>query len=325
MKNFSKFATKIMTLMVIALALFTGVSAAMPVDVIAASHVVDATGFILQQPELYFGMTMLVSLPKGTGAHRQGGPAGIKDIAYVIRKRDILTMPERDSNGVLIENDIIMNPGTFMGDLYGTRDKIEVKEMTEGDPDQEGSKPSIVLVHPGSYLEVQEWYKANMHEEFLVIIDRCNGEMELYGECCNGLRLKREKTMNGTTTTNQFTFEAPIPGDVAAIYRGAITKESFKATAAADATTIDVAAGAGRYRTGVNTEATALTDLLNPVHGKLYTLVGNTGSHPTSIAASSTFILKDGTAFSLTDGAQISLRAFKSGASSYVFVEQSRT
>ena len=325
MKNFSKFASILMAALVIAFAVVAGEATIIPVDVTSVAPVLDATGYFLQQPGLYMGMTMMVSLPKGVGSLRQGGPAGIKDVAYVFRKSDVVTMPQRDANGVLIEGDIILKPGAYMAELYGTQSKIEVKEMTEGDADQEGDKPSVTLVHPGSYLEVQEWFKANRHEDLFIVIDRCSGEPELYGECCNGLRLKREKTLNGTETSNKFTFEAPVAGDVAAIYRGAITKEGYVATADADATTIDVAAGEGMYRTGVNTEATALTDLENAVHGKKYTLVGNSGAFPTSITASTTFILKDGTAMSLIAGSQITFRAFKSGASDIVFFEQSRS
>lgn len=289
------------------------------------SALVEYIGLSSNTTGLQLAIGMMVSLPKGAGLLRQGGPAGIKDVARVFRWADVLSKPERDENGVLISADIIMKPGTYMAELYGTQNTIEVKETTEGEADQEGDKHSVTLVHPGSYLEVQEWFKANRHESLGLIIERCSGENELLGDCCNGLRLKREKTMNGTETSNKFTLETPVAGDVAAIYRGAITKEGYVATAAPDAVTIDVAAGAGRYRTGVNTEATALTGLSNPADGKLYTLVGNSGDYPTSIAASSTFILKEGTAFSLISGAQISLRAFKTGVSTFVFIEQSRT
>jgi hypothetical protein len=324
MKNLSKITGLLLTMLVLAIGIFSGVATVLPADAMAMAPMFDSVGFMVQQPELYFSMTMLVGLPKGIGVHRQGGPAGLKDTAHVFRKRDLASPPVRDGNGVLIEQDLVFNPGTFMVDFYGTQSLIEVKEMTEGNADQEGSKPSVVLVHPGSYLEVQEWYKANMHEDMCVIVERCNGEMELYGDCCNGLRIQREKTLNGTESSNKFTFAAPLAGDVAAIYRGALVKEGFKATAAADAVSISVALGSGRYRTGVNTVATTLTGITGSVHGKTYTLVGNTGAHPTEVEASSTFIMKDGQDFTLSDGAQITFRAFKNAASDFVFIEQSR-
>jgi len=323
MKSFFKLSNILATLLVVILSSLAIDGIGFPLPDLTA--VVEHITLSVNNPGVQLGMGMMVSLPKGIGALRQGGPAGIKDVAHVFRWSDVLVKPVRDENGVLVEADIIMKPGTFMAELYGTQSTIELKETTEGNADQEADKTSLMLVHPGSYLEVQEWYKANRHENLGLIIERCSGENELLGDCCNGLRIKREKTMNGTETSNKFTFEAPVAGDVAAIYRGAITKEGFVATASADATTISVAAGTGRYRTGVNTVATALTGLTGAAHGKTYSLVGNSGAHPTSIAASATIILKDGTSFSLIDGAQITFRAFKSGESSFVFIEQSRS
>lgn len=232
MKNFSKITGILIFCLVAVVGLLSGMAAVIPADVMAAAPVLDAIGFGVQQPGLYLGVGMMVSLPKGMGAHRKGGPSDIKDVARVFRKRDVLYMPPRNQNGVLINGSVVMKPGTFMAALYGTQSTIEVKEMTEGNADQEGSKNTVSLVHPGSYLEVSEWYKANMHEDLYMIIVRCNGEMELYGDCANALRVKREKTINGTETSNKFTLESPIAGDVAAIYRGNITEDGFTATIA---------------------------------------------------------------------------------------------
>lgn len=314
MKNFSKIAGILVFCLVAVVGMLSGMAAVIPADVMAAAPVLDALGYTIQQPELYLGMSMMVSLPKGVGALRAGGPSDIKDVAYVFRKSDVLFMPTRNANGVLITGSVVMKPGTFMAKLYGTQSLIEVKEMTEGNADQEGSKSSVTLVHPGSYLEVQEWYQANKHEDLFIIIQRCKGEMELYGDCCNGLRVKREKTINGTETSNKFTFEAPIAGDVAAIYRGNITEDAFVGTLAANATTQTLNGGPGRYLAPRhNTNATALASIVNSLpHGFVFTLVGGTGANqPYSIGESGEFLLADITGdLVLNPGVEVTFEVF---------------
>lgn len=297
--------------------MLSGMAAVIPADVMAAAPVLDALGYSIQQPELYLGMSMMVSLPKGVGALRAGGPSDIKDVAFAFRKSDVLFMPPRNANGVLITGSVVMKPGTFMAKLYGTQSLIEVKEMTEGNADQEGSKQSVTLVHPGSYLEVQEWYQANKHEDLYIIIQRCKGEMELYGDCCNGLRVKREKTINGTETSNKFTFEAPIAGDVAAIYRGSITEEGFAGVLTANQSTQSIVNGSGKWRADVfNTTANRpITSFPNLKHGDVVTFVGAAaivGAFPFVIGHENdqSIITKDNLAFVLMPGAEITFEVF---------------
>lgn len=321
MKNLSKITGWLLTMLVLAIGIFSGVATVLPADAMVMAPMFDSVGFMVQQPELYFSMTMLVGLPKGVGHLRKGGPAGIKDTAWAFRKRDVLFMPPRDANGVLIAGSVVMKPGTFMGEFYGTQSLIEIKEMTEGNADQEGSKPSVVLVHPGSYLEVQEWYKANMHEDMYLIIERCSGEMELYGDCCNGLRIQREKTLNGTESSNKFTFTAPLAGDVAAIYRGTITKEGFAATLPAnnDSPVLNITGGrilAPAHNTGLQ----LINDIdgLNDIDGAVFTLVGGAGAgepYMVSFEDKPQWITKSFSGYQLTPGVEVTFKVMhlKSG------------
>lgn len=314
--------------------LLSGMAAVIPADVMAAAPVLDAIGFGIQQPGLYLGVGMMVSLPKGTGALRAGGPSDLKDIAYVFRKSDVLFMPPRNANGVLIAGSVVMKPGTFMAKLYGTQSTIEVKEMTEGNADQEGSKPSVTLVHPGSYLEVQEWYNANKHEDLYIIIDRCKGEKELYGDCCNGLRLKREKTINGTETSNKFTFEAPIAGEVAAIYRGNITDEGFVATVTPNQINQVLSAGRpGRILCpAVNVGPMGLQSITYPgiKHGDIFTLVGGGGSGEPYYVGSETgprFITANFVESAISQGSEFTFQVFEQidgNDITYFYIELSR-
>lgn len=314
--------------------LLSGMAAVIPADVLAAAPVLDAIGFGIQQPGLYLGVGMMVSLPKGTGALRAGGPSDLKDIAYVFRKSDVLFMPPRNANGVLIAGSVVMKPGTFMAKLYGTQSTIEVKEMTEGNADQEGSKPSVTLVHPGSYLEVQEWYNANKHEDLYIIIDRCKGEMELYGDCCNGLRVKREKTINGTETSNKFTFEAPIAGDVAAIYRGNITEEGFAGQLVANQQNQNISNGyPGRFLAPAsNSGPIGLNRILYPgiKKGDIITIVGGSGSGTPFAVGTETgqhFITKNFSESIIEPGTEITFQVFEQvdgNDITYFYIELSR-
>lgn len=334
MKNFSKIAGILVFCLVAIVGMLSGMAAVIPADVMAAAPVLDALGYSIQQPELYLGMSMMVSLPKGVGALRAGGPSDIKDVAFAFRKSDVLFMPPRNANGVLITGSVVMKPGTFMAKLYGTQSLIEVKEMTEGNADQEGSKQSVTLVHPGSYLEVQEWYQANKHEDLYIIIQRCKGEMELYGDCCNGLRVKREKTINGTETSNKFTFEAPIAGDVAAIYRGNITEEGFAGTLVANQNNQNISGGyAGKFLAPKsNTSSTPITQLLYPgiKHGDIITIVGGAGSGTsfyvgTEVGAQ--MITKDFAEMEITPGSEITFQVFgqnDGGDTTWYYIELSR-
>jgi len=82
--------------------------------------------------------------------------------------------------------------------------------------------------------------------------------------------------------------------------------------------------GEGEYQlTGDDTSA-AIATVTGATHGLVFTLLGAaTGTAPT-ISASSTFITKEGATWNGTAGAQITFKAYKSGASAYVYFEQSR-
>jgi hypothetical protein len=275
------------------------------------------------------GMSMailgaLVGVPKPDELSDRGGPLNAKDTLLVARWRDIAYMPSRNARGVLISEDIVFKAGKSFVELYATRDKIKIDSTGEGDLDQEGAKKVVEGMHPGLYQEVLEFAEDNKHEDLVILVRRCDGDTILLGDCGNPMRMKHNHNSDNTKKDNTFTFTSVSASKTLAIYTGAITLPDYAGLVSANATTFSVGNGEGIYRTGVNTGATTLTGITNPNHGNIYTIQGNSGSFPTNIAASSVFILKDGTTMVLTENAYITFRAFKSGESSYVFVEQSR-
>ncbi|NQY31160.1 MAG: hypothetical protein HRT69_17050, partial [Flavobacteriaceae bacterium] len=108
-------------------------------------------------------------------------------------------------------------------------------------------------------------------------------------------------------------------------YSGTFTFDTAN-TIAADATAVDVVNGSGEYQLTDNALATALTDITNASHGGVYTLIGSGGTNPATIAASAAvFNLKDGVDWQGLAGSRITFKAYKNGASSYIFNELSRS
>lgn len=266
---------------------------------------------------------VLVGLPRRTTGNI-GGPLKPKDLVLIALKRDIQTFPDRDEKGVLILADIIFKTGKSFHEVYGTQNTIKINSVTEGETDQEGERNKVMFNHPGTYLEVLELRQLLMHEDVIIIVQRCGEDMIVYGDYCNPMRMGIDANGDNAQNSTAFTFTNLYPGMVPGIYRGAVTLADFTGLITADAVSVSVGNGPGRYKTGINTQATAINAITSPVHGGTYTFVGNTGSFPSSIAAGGIFLLKDGTSFSLVDGAQITFKAFKDGASTYKFVEQSR-
>ena len=89
-----------------------------------------------------------VSVPKPGLNKGAGGDK--KDQITLFDFDDVATMPARDDNGIVIEDDIVMNSGAYMIQLYATKESIKITQETEGDEDAEGFMQSLEFSHPGS-------------------------------------------------------------------------------------------------------------------------------------------------------------------------------
>jgi hypothetical protein len=95
-------------------------------------------------------------------------------------------------------------------------------------------------------------------------------------------------------------------------------------TVAADATSVNLAEGPGRYQlTDGTSSAATITTCTNAGDGGVYTLLGSGGAHPSTITGTD-FLLASGTAWNALAGAEITVKAFKSGQSAWKFIELSR-
>lgn len=247
-----------------------------------------------------------------------------KDKVIIFDFDDVATMPARDDAGIVITGDIVMSPGAYMVKIYATQSSIKAGADSEGDPDAKGILHSVEFEHPGDSQEIREFRANWMNKNIGIVIERCSTtKKNLYGTPCSPLQMvfKAEDDKDKNKTT--FTFKSTQKGPDVADYQGTLTLSEVTDTVAANATSIDLAAGEGRYQLTDGTSAAAtITTCTNAVDGGRYTLVGSGGSHPSTL--STDFVLKNGTAWTALSGAEITVQAFKSGASAWKFFELSR-
>lgn len=255
---------------------------------------------------------------KGTGGDK-------KDKIILFDWDDVATMPARDDNGIVITGNIAMKEGAYMVKLYGTQSTIKAGADSEGDPDAKGILHTVEFEHPGDSQEIREFRANWMNKNIGVIIERCSSSKKnLYGTPCAPLQMvfkaEDDKDKNKTTFTLKSTQKGPDIAD----YQGTLTLSAVVDTVDADATSVDLAAGQGRYQLTDGTAASAtITTFTNAVDGGVYTLLGSGGDNPSAISGTD-FLLASGTAWNAIAGAEITFKAFKSGASSWKFIELSR-
>lgn len=270
-------------------------------------------------------MYVNISVPKPGNNAGVGGAK--KDKVTFIDLDDVLVFPDRDAKGIVVTDNIIFKPGKYAIGVYGTVKTMAASIATEGEPDNRGFMPAFVFSHPGSSVEIREFAQNWNNRNVAVIVEKCGDNSKtLYGSPCNPMQIILAGTDNDTENKMEFTVESQskttnLPAD----YQGTITYESPLAVIAADDATPSVLAGSGQYQLTDNAASTAITALDDAVHNGVYTLLGSGGSNPSTIATGGNFLLKDGTAWTAISGSQITFRAFKDGASSYKFVELSRS
>ena len=248
-----------------------------------------------------------------------------KDKVIIFDWDDVLTNPSRDAGGIVITDNLVMKPGAYMITLYATQSSIKASADSEGDPDAKGIMQSVEFEHPGDSVEIREFRANWMNKNIGIVVERCSSTMKsLYGTPCSPLQMvfKAEDDKDKNKTT--FTFKSTQKGPDIADYRGTTTFGDVTGTVAANATTVDVQAGQGRYQLTDGTAAAAtITTCSNPENGGKYTLLGSGGSHPSTITGGD-FILSNGTAWTALSGSELTVQAFKSGASAWKFFELSR-
>jgi hypothetical protein len=248
-----------------------------------------------------------------------------KDKIIVFDWDDVLTNPARDDKGIVITGNLVFNPGAYMSKIYATQSTIKAGADSQGDPDAKGIEQSVDFEHPGDSVAIREFRANWMNKNIGIIIEKCSSlQKNLYGTPCAPLQMvfKSEDDKDKNKTT--FTFKSTQKGPDVADYQGTTTFDEVVATPAADATSINLTTGEGRYQLTTGTAASVeITTCTNAVAGMKFTLIGSGGAHPSTITGDD-FLLASGTAWSAIAAAEITFEAFKDGASTWKFVERSR-
>lgn len=267
-----------------------------------------------------------VKLNVTKSADNAGSGGDKKDKIILFDWEDVATMPSRDSKGIVITGDLVFNPGAYMIKIYATQKTIKANADSEGDPDAKGIIQTVEFEHPGDANALREFRNYWMNRNVGILIERCSStKKNLYGAQCAPLQMvfKAEDDSDKIKTT--FTFKSTQKGPDIADYQGTTTFDTVMGTPAADATSINVAAGEGRYQlTDGSVAAVNITTMTNAVVGGKYTLLGSGGTYPSTIDKGDDFILTDGTTWTALAGAEITFEAFKSDTSAWKFIERSR-
>ena len=177
--------------------------------------------FIPFAPHNSLAAYAMVSVEKGVNAGR-AQPKNYKVIIF--RMSDVDTFPDRDANGVRIDNNIILKPGANAIEVEATASTIKIEQKTEGDDDSMGTKPVLSFNVPGTNLALDEFFENNVNEDLGAIVRYCSTSLtpKLFGSPCNPAKMGVESTEDGEGTKNAVTLTQSYNGSRAAHYYGAI-------------------------------------------------------------------------------------------------------
>jgi hypothetical protein len=268
-----------------------------------------------------------VKVDVNKSAKRSPGAGGNKkDKITLVDLADLISESPRDAKGIVIVGNHSFKPSAYAIGIYVTPSSIAGKVSSDGEADEEGIMQELVFAHPGSEKEIREFRANWIGRNCLAFVDKCSdGSTDQYGSSCSPLRLKFEATDDKDINKSIFTLGSTSKGPDVALYLGTITLSTVAATVAADATSIDLSNGEGEYQLTDNAAATVITTATNAVDGMIFTLLGSGGSNPASITDANDFVLSSGVSWSGIAGAKITFKAFKDGAASWKFFEQSRS
>jgi len=294
---------------------------------LAVTGVSFSASFLQFTPQGALFMTYVkvnVLKPTGIGS---GSGGDKKDKIIFFDMDDVSTFPSRDSKGIVIAGNIVFKANAYMTTVYATPNTIKNTSATEGEIDAEGIMQGCEFNHPGSSVEVREFRSNWMGRNIGVIIEHCKTtKKDLYGSPCAPLRMQFSAEDGPDKNGTVFTLKSAEKGPDVADYQGTTTFDTVTDTVAADATTVDLGAGEGRYQLTDGTAAAAIiTTCSDAVDGAVYTLLGSGGTYPSQITAANDFILANGTTWTALEDTQITFKAFKSGGSAWKFIETSRS
>jgi len=164
-----------------------------------------------------------VSVLKSTTNMNPGRPTSFKTKVILFEWDDVLTVPARDANGILIATDLVMKPGYPAIEMYVTPKTLKAYDTSEGDPDKKGYIQHLEFEHPGDELAYAEFAENMINRNLGAIIQKCDGsDKRLLGTPCCPLQFQHEGQNDSEAVTNMVKFESLLRGPKVAHYNGAL-------------------------------------------------------------------------------------------------------
>ncbi|MDC7994456.1 hypothetical protein [Altibacter sp. HG106] len=264
-------------------------------------------------------------LNPGAGA---GAVASNDPNMVFVRSEDILSRPERNANGVLLQGSYTLKEGARMFTIYGTPTSHVKNYTTEGDEDKETIKQKLEIWTPGDSLDLNEFVQNNLGVGYEIIADNCVDERKrVYGTKCSPMKLRAEKSDDSSGRGVKLMFEQAVGSKyVPAHYDGNLV---FAEPTDTDVTIEVTKANGNQYRVE-ELDATAAVDIasIDHDHGAFIDFIGDGGDDPATLssgaATAATVLLVDGVDWTALKNSVITFKVFKDDGTTYL-VEQSRT
>lgn len=222
MKKSFKILQILFSLMVVVLATSAMIDVVHAMPDLSVQSFVDSLQYALPHTPGVSMAYILASVPK-TGAN-PGRPRGKNSKIIVFKWDDVLTMPDRDANGVKIANDLVLRAGAQAMYIYATPSTIKINQTNEGDPDAKGFIQSLVFEHPGDELALEEFLENNVNENLGVIVrEKASAAYsKLFGTPVEPLQFDVEGQDDNEALKNTITLKSVMRGPRIAHYFGAL-------------------------------------------------------------------------------------------------------
>jgi hypothetical protein len=140
----------------------------------------------------------------GTGAASPGGR-----FAYIALVDDLLSFPNTDDKGVVLQGQPVYKEGKSAVAIYLTSSTKEFSYESQGEEDARTHKLKFVGSHPGTEQEALEFALNNLDKDFIVFIPGCqsNEPVKVLGRPCAPLKFKSSHKSGKDGQKFEFTFE----------------------------------------------------------------------------------------------------------------------
>lgn len=251
------------------------------------------------------------SVTKPRGKSSPGASAPKEPNVTIVRAEDILSFPERNQGGVLLEGSIVMKPNAYMFQVYMTPSTITASFATDGEEDAEQFTHTFVGEHPGDELEIAEFIQNNTGRDLLIIYGSCTEKIrKVMGSKCAPMKLKTEGQDNRDGRKKIMTFEQIVAtGFVPAHYEGELVLEE---PATADTLALDITPESLIQKLPAASASPSDITIasITAAHGSVVTLIGGGGTETAILTSDTDVILKDGANWNALEGAIIHFKVY---------------